>query len=411
MPNPRSSSTATCTPPNGAAGSQLALRAPPPRRFRHRPSASPGCSRAAPSTSCRASPPTASGDPGAGAVSSARCPPVSPGRSGRRIPRDLDGDGRSSWLRGPTGRGRYATDRRLLVPRPRRGRQRVLARAAGQIADYDGVTHRRPARRRAARSGVELPRRPARQPARADRRTVSDLRAGGRRQSRRFAARPSIVAHVTCHTFGGLVLTPPVNLVEHLPDGDRRTYETRPGKAAELTGYRAMSYLDLRSKENELSAERLRLALRPARHPSPSSPGSGIRCAPPASRWQGPPPRPGCGDSIRSPTKSLSCAGATASSRRRLRAVAQVPSSAAGRGRDRRLRPGAQFTTSRSTASARRWRRTAVADLSRAHHTAAGDPRALGQKRSGPSSGGFGSWPRIRASLPTNGRRRRSTSR
>jgi hypothetical protein len=66
-----------------------------------------------------------------------------------------------------------------------------------------------------------------------------------------IAARPNIVVHVTCHTFGGLVLTPPVNLVERLPDADRRTFETLAGKAAELTGYRAMSYLDLRSKENE----------------------------------------------------------------------------------------------------------------------------------------------------------------
>ncbi len=32
-----------------------------------------------------------------------------------------------------------------------------------------------------------------------------------------IARRPNIVAHVTCHTFGGLVLTPPVNLGEQIP--------------------------------------------------------------------------------------------------------------------------------------------------------------------------------------------------
>ena len=36
-----------------------------------------------------------------------------------------------------------------------------------------------------------------------------------------IARRPNIVAHVTCHTFGGLVLTPPVNLSEPLPEPDR----------------------------------------------------------------------------------------------------------------------------------------------------------------------------------------------
>ena len=43
------------------------------------------------------------------------------------------------------------------------------------------------------------------------------------------------------------MLTPPVNLGEQLPDPDRRVYETLAGKAAALTGYTAISYLDLRS--------------------------------------------------------------------------------------------------------------------------------------------------------------------
>jgi hypothetical protein len=56
---------------------------------------------------------------------------------------------------------------------------------------------------------------------------------------------------VTCHTFGGLVLTPPVNIGEQVPSSDRHTYETLAAKAAALTGYRAMSYLDLRSEGRE----------------------------------------------------------------------------------------------------------------------------------------------------------------
>lgn len=61
--------------------------------------------------------------------------------------------------------------------------------------------------------------------------------------------RPNIVAHVTCHTFGGLVLTPPVNPSERLPASDRRVYEALATRAARLTGYDAMSYLALRGED------------------------------------------------------------------------------------------------------------------------------------------------------------------
>jgi hypothetical protein len=66
-----------------------------------------------------------------------------------------------------------------------------------------------------------------------------------------IARRPNIVAHVTCHTFGGLVLTPPVNIGEQVPPADRHAYEILAAKAAALTGYHAMSYLDLRSEGRE----------------------------------------------------------------------------------------------------------------------------------------------------------------
>jgi len=66
-----------------------------------------------------------------------------------------------------------------------------------------------------------------------------------------IAARPNIVAHVTCHTFGGLILTPPVNIGEQVPVTDRHAYETLAAKGAALTGYHAMSYLDLRSEGRE----------------------------------------------------------------------------------------------------------------------------------------------------------------
>jgi hypothetical protein len=49
---------------------------------------------------------------------------------------------------------------------------------------------------------------------------------------RAVAARPNIVVHVTCHTFGGLVLTPPVNTTEAMATSDRRVYRALAGHAA-----------------------------------------------------------------------------------------------------------------------------------------------------------------------------------
>ncbi len=66
-----------------------------------------------------------------------------------------------------------------------------------------------------------------------------------------IARRTNILAHVTCHTFGGLVLTPPVNLGENVPEPDRLAFKALAGKASELTGYTAISYLDLRSVDRE----------------------------------------------------------------------------------------------------------------------------------------------------------------
>ncbi len=170
--------------------------------------------------------------------------------------RDIDGDGRSVFLRlrDPNGPWKeYAGDRRLLVPRAPDETTgdfwRVLPE--GEIEAYDGATIADPPAREPIDLGSNFP---------ADLRDSPRGRTAGPYPTSEpevaayvaaIAARPNIVAHVTCHTFGGLVLTPPVNLAERLPDADRRTYQTLAGKAEELTGYRAMSYLDLRSKENE----------------------------------------------------------------------------------------------------------------------------------------------------------------
>ncbi|MFE6759186.1 M14 family metallopeptidase [Streptomyces sp. NPDC057684] len=58
--------------------------------------------------------------------------------------------------------------------------------------------------------------------------------------------RPNITGFVTCHTFGGLHLRPPLNSGEQLPYPDRRVYDTVGAKAAALTGYDVMSFQDLK---------------------------------------------------------------------------------------------------------------------------------------------------------------------
>jgi murein tripeptide amidase MpaA len=58
--------------------------------------------------------------------------------------------------------------------------------------------------------------------------------------------RPNIFAHVTCHNFGGLLLTPPVNPVDEMPSPDRHFYEAMGQKIAATMGYVPMSYLELR---------------------------------------------------------------------------------------------------------------------------------------------------------------------
>ena len=62
--------------------------------------------------------------------------------------------------------------------------------------------------------------------------------------------RPNIFAHVTCHNFGGILLTPPVNADEVMPGADQAVYAHMGERLQGLTGYEPMSYLDLRAGRN-----------------------------------------------------------------------------------------------------------------------------------------------------------------
>ncbi len=167
--------------------------------------------------------------------------------------RDVDGDGRTTFMRFRDPNGPWKThpsDPRLLVARApdETGGEYWRVLPEGTIEGYDGATIADPEALEALDLGANFP---------------GDREAGGRALSAgpypasepEVAAyvaaiqnRPNIVAHVTCHTFGGLILTPPVNRTERLPMSDRRAFDVLTAEGARLTGYDAMSYLSLRGE-------------------------------------------------------------------------------------------------------------------------------------------------------------------
>jgi hypothetical protein len=169
---------------------------------------------------------------------------------------DVDGDGRSVFMRVRDSNGawkEYAADRRLLVPRApdEVGGDYWRVLPEGLIEDYDGATIADPPAREPLDFGANFP---------GDRGSGAQSPTAGAYPASEpevaayvaaIAKRPNIVAHVTCHTFGGLILTPPVNVTERLPGSDAHIFETLAGRGGELTGYRAMSYLDLRAQDRD----------------------------------------------------------------------------------------------------------------------------------------------------------------
>ena len=170
--------------------------------------------------------------------------------------RDMNGDGRTVFMRFRDANGpwkQYTPDPRLLVPREpdEIGGDYWRVLPEGEIEQYDGATIADAPAREPIDLGANFP---------ADvGSSAPSVTAGSYPGSEpevaayigAIARRPNIVAHVTCHTFGGLILTPPVNPGEVMPGSDRRTYATLAAKGASLTGYTAMSYLDLRGANRD----------------------------------------------------------------------------------------------------------------------------------------------------------------
>ena len=170
-------------------------------------------------------------------------------------PSDVNRDGRTLYMRyrDPNGPWKpYEKDPRLLVARApgETGGDYWRVLPEGLVEKYDGVTIADEPEHESLDFGANFPSDVGDTVSQTNGpypTSVPEIAA----YIAAIASRPNIVAHVTCHTFGGLVLTPPVNVDERLPSPDRRAYDTLAGRAAEITGYRALSYLDLRSGEDK----------------------------------------------------------------------------------------------------------------------------------------------------------------
>ncbi|RFU86997.1 carboxypeptidase [Streptomyces triticagri] len=178
--------------------------------------------------------------------------------------RDVDGDGRVLFMRLPDPHGpwkKHHEEPRLMVPREPDEEggtyYRLLLEGEIEGGHGDGLD-----------SGADRPRPDVIEPAEplegidlgqnlpTDWATAGRIPdnagpfAGSEPETRAVlkavTARPNITGFVTCHTFGGLHLRPPLNSGEQLPYADRRVYETFGARAAALTGYDVMSFQDLK---------------------------------------------------------------------------------------------------------------------------------------------------------------------
>ena len=172
---------------------------------------------------------------------------------------DVDGDGRSLFMRVPDRHGPWRAcehDPRLLVPRDpddpdgdpedgHSGHYRLLLE--GEVHEHDGATvplapplEGLDLAANFHSDWPDLPRRPAGAgPFAGSEPEVQAL-------LRAVVGRPNITGYLSLHTFGAVHLRPPLNHDDPLPDEDLRRYERLGERAAELTGYPVMSYDDLK---------------------------------------------------------------------------------------------------------------------------------------------------------------------
>ncbi|MFA9444604.1 M14 family metallopeptidase [Egicoccus sp. AB-alg6-2] len=184
-----------------------------------------------------------------------RYPDVEPGPGLHRG--DVDGDGRALFMRYPDPDGPWQPhpdEPRLLVPRGPADVDGPFYRLLleGEIVDFDGVSV--PVAPPA--EGLDLPTNlPADWGAAPRHPTGAGPFPGSEPEMQTLlrvaTERPNIVGYVSCHTFGGLHLHPPLNDDDGMPAFDGMVFADLGRMAAARTGYRNMSMHDLKYEDGQ----------------------------------------------------------------------------------------------------------------------------------------------------------------
>jgi hypothetical protein len=166
---------------------------------------------------------------------------------------DIDGDGRIVYMRFRDPNGPWKThpgEPRLLVPRSPDepgGDDAWRVVPEGVIEGYDGATIPVLPALEGLDFGMFFPDDRGTPPSGGTFRPEAAALPEVAAYVAAIVSRPNIGAYVTCHSFGGGILMPPVNPDEQMPMADRLAYAVFGAKAKELTTYDTMSYLDLRA--------------------------------------------------------------------------------------------------------------------------------------------------------------------
>jgi hypothetical protein len=164
---------------------------------------------------------------------------------------DVDGDGRFLFMRvrDPDGPFKLHPDEpRLLVPREpdEYGGDYYRLLPEGELEGYDGATIAVAEPPEGIDLGANFPGDRSKDPESSSPGPFPGSEPEIAAYLAAVRARPNITAYITCHTFGAITLRPPHNDEGDVPLADERTFRVLGDKAAELTGYRTMSYLDLK---------------------------------------------------------------------------------------------------------------------------------------------------------------------
>lgn len=169
--------------------------------------------------------------------------------------KDMDGDGRIVFMRYKDRNGPWKphpSEERLMVARSPQDLDgefwRVLPE--GLIEGFDGENIKVKPALEGVDFGVFFPDDRLVDEGEQNKNTEPELVSEVLDYVKEIKARPNIFAHVTCHSFGGAILMPPVNAEEKMPSADRAVYDFLAGKGSDLTGYEAITYLSLRGGQN-----------------------------------------------------------------------------------------------------------------------------------------------------------------